>query len=135
VQNQTQNWTKLFNATKFTSLSSRESTPDATSEEQTPILANSEFDGEFQSLPSASDIGFLDDEYMQQLLPWQSSEFQWNETASLVSIKASNGMLHSSAGSSGETDQNLMEPLANPFSPMTRWNASNGFSSTYRGSQ
>jgi hypothetical protein len=69
VQNDSKNWTNLFNATNFVDPLSRESTPQDTPEEQTATQGNSILDGEFQSQPSTSDMSFLDDEHMQQFLP------------------------------------------------------------------
>jgi hypothetical protein len=78
-----------------------------------------------------SDMSFLDDEHMQQFLPWQSSDFQWNETTTPAAIKASNGMPLSSVESTIGTDQNLPESFANYFSPKTRWHSLNGFNTVY----
>jgi len=125
VQNDSKNWTNLYNATNFVGPLSRESTPQDTPEEQTSTQGNSILDGEFQSQPSMSDMSFLDDEHMQQFLPWQSSDFQWNETDTSAAMKASNGM--PAIG----TDQNLPESFANYFSPKTRWHVLNGFNTVY----
>jgi hypothetical protein len=132
VQNDSKNWTNLFNATNFVGPLSRESTPQDTPEEQASTQGNSILDGEFQSQPSMSDMSFLDDEHMQQFLPWQSSDFQWNETATPGALKASNGMPLSSVETTIGTDQNLPESFANYFSPKTRWHAAlNGFNTVY----